>query len=262
GVMALRLASGAVALYIVMRIYGPRLPTDKTALLWFSWLGTVGAIIPFFLISCGAQYLPSGLVGISMAVMPLVTIGLAHFILPDEPLTPRKLIGFLIGFAGLVLLVGPQFLGELKLTGNVPLAQLAVLVAAAAYSVQAVTARKLPPMNALQKSTGVMLASALIGVSLALVFDPTGLRLDNQLANLSTLVLGLFPTALAALLLFRLLDRTDASFVSIVNYLLPPFAYFLGILALDEPFESRALLGLAVIMAGIYLAERGKTKLS
>jgi len=61
-----------------------------------------------------------------------------------------------------------------KLTGNVPLAQLAVLVAAAAYSVQAVTARKIPPMNTLQKSTGVMLASAIIGVFIALIFDPAG----------------------------------------------------------------------------------------
>ncbi len=258
-VMALRLAIGAVALYMVMRFSGQRLPIDKTALVWFSWLGAIGAIIPFFLISWGSQYLPSGLVGISMAVMPLVTIALAHFLLPDEPLTLRKFIGFSTGFVGLVLLVGPQFLGEITLTGHVPLAQLAVLLAAAAYSVQAVTARKSPVMPALQKSTGVMIASAISGVILALVFDPAGLQLDNQIANLATLALGLFPTALAALLLFRLLDRTDAAFVSVVNYLLPPFAYFLGVLALDEPFESRALLGLAIILAGIYLAERGKT---
>ncbi len=258
-VMALRLAIGAVALYLVMRVFGQRLPTDRAALSWFSWLGLIGAIIPFFLISWGTQYLPSGLVGISMAVMPLVTIGLAHFLLPDEPLTLRKFIGFLTGFIGLVLLVGPQFLGEIKQTGNVPLAQLAVLLAAAAYSVQAVTARQSPVMPALQKSTGVMLASAFFGVLIALVFDPSGLKLDNQLANLSTLALGLFPTALAALLLFRLLDRTDAAFVSVVNYLLPPFAYFLGVLALGEPFEGRALIGLAIILGGIYLAERGKT---
>ena len=259
-VMALRLVIGAVVLY--MPSCAPmalRLPTDRVTLIWFSWLGAIGSVIlPFFLISWGAQYLPSGLVGISMAVMPLVTIALAHFLLPDEPLTTSKLVGFLIGFAGLVLLIGPQFLNDLNLTGNVPLAQLAVLLAAASYSVQAVTARKSPDMHALQKSTGVIIASAIGGVFLALVFDPSGLRLDNLGANISTLVLGIFPTGIAALLLFRLLDRTDAAFVSVVNYLLPPFAYFFGILTLGETFESRAILGLAIILAGIYLAERGK----
>ena len=258
-VMALRLIIGAVVLYLIMRANGLTLPTDSTTLLWFGWLGAIGGTLPFFLISWGAQYLPSGLVGISMALMPLVTIALAHFLLPDEPLTTNKLVGFLIGFAGLVLLVGPSFFGEFKLSGKAPLAQLAVILAAAAYSVQAVTARKSPVMHALQKATGVMVGSAIIGLLMALTFDPSGLRLDNQSANLSTLALGIFPTALAALLLFHLLDRTDATFVSVVNYLLPPFAYFFGIIALDETFESRALLGLGVILAGIYLAERGKT---
>ena len=243
-----------------MRAKGLRLPMDQTNWLWFGWLGLVGGILPFFLISWGAQYLPSGLVGISMALMPLVTIALAHFLLPDEPLTPGKLIGFLIGFAGLLLLVGPQFIGQLQFTSHTSLAQLAVILAAAFYSLQAVTARKSPPLHALQKSTGVVMASAIGGLLLAALLDPGGLHFDHATAWLSTLALGLFPTALAALLLFRLLERTDAAFVSVVNYLLPPFSYFFGILTLDEPFEPRALLGLAIILCGIYLAERDKNK--
>ncbi len=257
-VMALRLCIGAVILYALMRYQGLRLRIDKTALAWYAWLGLTGALLPFFLISWGALYLPSGLVGISMALMPLVTIALAHFLLPDEPLTTGKLAGFLTGFIGLVVLVKPQFSQDLSFTGNPALAQMAVILAAASYAVQAVTARKSPAMHPLQKSTGVIAISAAGGLALALIFDPSGLQANVPAALLSVFALGLFPTALAALLLFRLLDRTDAAFVSVVNYLLPPFAWLLGIFTLDEAFEWQALAGLVIILAGIWLAEQNR----
>jgi drug/metabolite transporter (DMT)-like permease len=260
-VMALRLLLGAALLYAILRLRGDRLPDLRGNALWFLWLGAIGSVLPFFLISWGSLHIASGLVGIMMALVPLVTITLAHVLLPDEPLNRSKSFGFIIGFIGLTLLVGPQFLADITFSGLATLAQAAVLAAAALYALQTVTARLSPEMTPLQKSTGVLVAAALQGLAVAIVLDPFGLSEARVEALAATLMLGVFATALAALLLFQLVDRAGASFVSISNYLIPPFAYFLGILALGEELEMRALLGLAIILAGVYVAEKGTPSL-
>ena len=117
-VMTLRLVMGAVILYAMMHLEGLSLPLDPNSLAWFAGLGIIGSVLPFFLISWGTLHLSSGLVGIMMALVPLVTITLSHFMLPDEPMNMTKFIGFSIGFVGLVTLVGPQFLTDISLDGN------------------------------------------------------------------------------------------------------------------------------------------------
>ena len=258
-VMVLRLIVGAVILYAMMRLEGLSLPLDKEALIWFTGLGIIGSVLPFFLIGWGSLYLSSGLVGIMMALVPLVTITLSHFMLPDERMNAIKLFGFLIGFIGLVILVGPQFLSDMTLSGTVFLAQLAIILATSSYALHTVVARKSPQMTAIQKSAGAVIAAAIVGLVLAILVDPFGIGIASTSSIAATLALGIFPTGLAALLLFHLIDRTGTSFVPLSNYLIAPFAYFFGILTLGEPFEMRALLGLLVILVGIYLAERGRS---
>ncbi len=258
-VMALRLVVGAVILYVMMLREGQTLPLDRNSLFWFAGLGIIGSVLPFYLIGWGTLYISSGLVGIMMALVPLVTITLSHFMLDDEPMNRTKFSGFAIGFLGLVILVGPQFLGDFSFTGTLFLAQLAVILAASSYALHTIIARKSPAMTVLQKSTGSIIAAAITGLVLAAFSDPFGIGIASTSSVLATLALGIFPTALAALLLFHLIDRTGTSFAPLTNYLIAPFAYFFGIITLDEAFEMRALLGLVIILVGIYLAEKGKS---
>lgn len=255
-VMALRLLFGALLLYALMRRAGHSLPLDRPALAWFAWLGLIGSVVPFFLLSWGALHIPSGLIGITMALVPLFTLALARLFLPDERPSLARLAGFLIGFAGLVVLIGPQFVLGIEFAGKPFLAQLCAILATFAYALQLVTARHAPDMPFLVKSTGVLIAATLGGVLLALFFDPGGLAQTSPAALAAIIVLGIFPTGLAAPLLFSLIERAGASFVSLSNYLISPFAYFLGVLMLAEPFEPRALAGLAIILCGIYIAEQ------
>ncbi len=258
-VMALRLVIGAIILFAMMRMEGLSLPMDTSSLAWFSGLGVIGSVLPFYLIGWGTLQLPSGLVGIMMALVPLVTITMSHFMCADERMNKIKLLGFAIGFIGLVILVGPQFLGDISLSGSLFLAQLAIILAASSYALHTIIARKSPQMSAIQKSTGAIIAAAVIGVVLAVIADPFGIGIASINSVAATLALGIFPTALAALLLFHLIDRTGTSFAPLSNYLIAPFAYFFGIFTLGEPFEMRALVGLVIILVGIYLAERGKS---
>ena len=111
-------------------------------------------------------------------------------------------------------------------------------------------------MGVTVRAANVLMVSAVFALSAALVFSPDGLANATPEALVAGVALGIFPTALGALALFRLLDRAGAAFVSTSNYLIPAVAVLIGTVFLGEHLEWRALAGLALILAGIALAER------
>lgn len=84
-----------------------------------------------------------------MAVMPLLTLGLAHYLIPGERMTPYRAAGFLVGFVGIVVLMGPDALSELAGSNGQLVPMLAVLGGALSYAVAAILARLRPVSGAL-----------------------------------------------------------------------------------------------------------------
>ena len=125
---------GIVVIFI-QRVQLPRNSNGWTPLLV---LGITNVAIPFFLISWGEQSIDSAVAAILDATVPLFTILIAHYLLHDDKITLLKLLGLLIGFAGVIILmskdIGSSF-GSL-------LGQLAVILASAFYAGSAVFARK------------------------------------------------------------------------------------------------------------------------
>jgi len=257
-VVALRLAIAAMLLWGVALGRGLRMPRDWTSWAWFAWLALTGSFVPFLLISWGTQYIDSALAGILISGVPIFVVTLGHFLLPDEPMNRFKAAGFALGMAGVVALLGPDRLAHLSGAGIALIAELAVLGAALSYAVQAVTARLMPPMSVTIRAANVLMVSAAMALAVALALSPQGLAAATPKALAATVGLGIFPTALGALALFRLLDRAGAGFVSTSNYLIPAVAVLIGMVFLGEQLEWGALAGLALILAGIALSERRK----
>lgn len=255
-IVALRLSVGALVLCSVAAARGVHLRPDLRGLGSFVWLAIIGNLAPFMLITWGAQFIPSGIAGILMAAVPIAVVLLAHVLLRDEPMTRWKAVGVATGFAGIVILMGPQALLGLADTDLSLLAKLAVFAAALCYAVNGVSVRLLRPASAMVRSAGSIAAAAAICLPIALVSAPDGLSGLTVQSALAIVALGLFPTALAALILFRLLESAGASFVSYSNYLVPPFALIVGWLFLAEQPSADAVLGMVVILAGILIATR------
>ena len=108
-----------------------------------------GNALPYSLISWGQTFIDSGLAGILMAIMPLITLVLSHFVIPGERLTRYRVFGFLVGFCGIVVLMGPDELTAIKLGDSQLVAMLAVLGGAVCYAIAAVLARLRPAGDAL-----------------------------------------------------------------------------------------------------------------
>ena len=247
-IVALRLAIGAVILVAVVLATRPALPRTLRMYGHLLVLAIVSIVLPFSLITWAEQSVTSSLASILTATVPLFVIVIAAFFLRDEGITANRLIGLVIGFAGVVILTGgPGAGGDL-----VP--QLALLGAAASYAVGGVYGRRtvtgLAPI--VPAVLQVAIAFAISGVLALVLEDPFGL--DYTPAAIGSLLwLGVFGSAFAYLAFFRLLRRWGATRTSLVAYLMPVVGIALGALVAGERVDLPMIVGTVLVIGGIGL---------
>ncbi|HEY4636057.1 MAG TPA: EamA family transporter [Rhodospirillales bacterium] len=249
---ACRVVVAAVVLYGFVRMQGAALPRGTRFWTYCVLIGVIGNGLPFTLINWGEEHVDSGLAAILMSIMPLATVVLAHFFADGEHMTRAKLAGVVIGFCGVVILVGPE---ALKGLGGDAWRQLAVAAGAFSYGVAMILARNMPPAPLIARSAAVMIVASVIMAPLALAIDaPWRLRPDDA-AIAAALYLGLFPTAFATIIFFYLVQTAGPSMVALVNYLIPVLGVGWGAVVLDEQVTAEAVAALVVILAGIAIAQ-------
>jgi drug/metabolite transporter (DMT)-like permease len=246
-----RIAIGAAMLLIIAYAKGQETPRGLG--LWgrMAFLGIIGNSLPFFLIAWGEQYTPSNLAAILMATIPSFVIVLAHFFTHDEPLTLGKALGALLGFAGVVALIGVD---ALKGLGDVVIGQIAILAGAFSYSLYGINAKRLPPLGSEMLVGTILLAGLIPLIPVWLAIDrPWTLAPDAQ-GWFSLAWLGLLSTGGGNLLFFLLLRRVGAGFGSFNNYLVPLMGLGWGYALGGEKPSWNALAALVLILTGLALA--------
>jgi drug/metabolite transporter (DMT)-like permease len=219
----------------------------------FGWagfvLGAISTALPFWLIAWGQTRIDSGIAAIANASMPIFVALLAIRFAHHERVTGFRAFGLLLGIAGVGVLVGVDPAGGWA--GAV--GTLAVVLASISYA-----AGSLYSQHKLGDSSGLLVstASAFWG---ALVILPFGIaqgpsELPGWEAIVSVAALGLLGTALGLLIYLRLLEGHGSAKASLVVYLLPVVALFFGTAFLDEPLRATAIVGLALILAGVAIA--------
>jgi drug/metabolite transporter (DMT)-like permease len=253
--VATRLVIGAVILVAVVRAMGYTFPPVGRAWLPYVVLAIVGNCMPFWFITWGQTAIDSALAGILMAIMPLTTLLLAHFFVAGERMTPNRAAGFLLGFVGIVVLMGPAALAGL---GGAPievLAQLSVLAGALCYAANGVIIRVTLRGDVWVASAAIIAIAALVSVPVALAVDQPW-RLDPGLSAATILLwIGIGPTAIATLVHLKLIASAGPTFMSLINYCIPVVALLIGVALLGEEPGANAYSGLALILAGIALSQ-------
>ena len=254
-VVAGRLALGTLTLLVIVYARGVRLPPFGPIWGAYALLGFLGNALPFYLIAWGQQVVDSALAGILMAAMPLATLVLAHFVVKGERMTPRRTAGFALGFLGIVFLMEPAAVAGLGGAAIQILAQLAVLGGALCYSANSVLARLLITTDFLTAATGTLLVATVLMIPVALVMDEPWTLHPSAGSVASIVWLGVGPTAIATICYFRLISSAGPTFMSLVNYLSPGVAVFLGVALLGEELGVAAYAGLALILLGIAISQ-------
>ncbi len=248
---ALRITLAAIVLYGYALFNQMPIPRDSKYWVLAFLVGFFGNGLPFTLIGWGEQVIDSGLAAILMAVMPLSTVMLVHVFSSDERLTGQKLVGILVGFGGVIVLVGPE---TLKYMGGDALRQSAVACGAFSYAIATTIAKNMIRLHPAVSGSGVMLTGALQMVILSLTCDQPWLLVPSIKSLVAAAYLGLFPTALATFLYFYLLKIRGATFISFNNYIIPGLGVIWGAIFLNEHVSVQEMVALGLILSGIAIA--------
>jgi drug/metabolite transporter (DMT)-like permease len=244
-----RVTIAAIALNLIVRLTGERLPSSPKAWLPFFGMGLLNNLIPFSLTFWGQTQIPSSLASILIATTPLWTVLLAHFLTFDERLTLNRLGGVLLGVVGVVVTIGPDTLLGLDLNA---LAQLAVIGAAVSYAFAGIYGKRFKGSPPIVTAAGQVTGTAVMMIPVAFLVDrPWTLPLPSLTTWGALLGLGVLSTALAYIIYFRLLASVGATNVLLVTFLIPVSALFLGITILGEQLDPRHFFGMAMIGLGL-----------
>ncbi len=258
--VAARLILGAAILLVMVYLRGARLPafTGSGLRLWGNYLilALLGNCIPFTTITWGQHRTDSALAGILMAVMPLATLVLAHFFVSGERMTRNRVLGFILGFAGILVLMGPTALPGAGGSALAALSQLAILFGALCYAGNSVLTKILARGDdILTASAAMLLVASVIALPIALVVDQPWTLAPSTSSVAAIVWLGVGPTAIATLFYFKLIGSAGPTFMSLVNYMSPAVAVFLGVALLGETPGLHAYLALLLILGGIAISQ-------
>lgn len=256
---AARILLASVVTTLVWGLCGRKFYTTERRAGWPLLLG-VGAAstaLPFMLLSWGQQYVTAGFAGVSMGMMPLLVLPLAHFF-AGETMTQRKSLGLLIGFAGVCILIGPEAFRSSGQTGELA-GRMACLLAACCYAASSILTRRMPPVDPIGLSAVTLWIGAVIVTSLAIVQEGWP-PLPAGLALVVIIILGLVQTAMANLLRIMVIQSAGPTFTSLVNYQVPVWSVVFGIVFLSEAAETTLFIALALILAGVALSQWGALK--
>jgi drug/metabolite transporter (DMT)-like permease len=249
-----RLTLAAVILWGVMAASRQSMPRRRS--LWgaYTVMGFFSGTLPYVLISWGEQYISSGLAALLQATMPIFTVLMAHFAIREERLTMASVLGVAVGFAGVAVLMLPDLRQGLhaSLWG-----QAAIVVSSASYAGAAVYARlRLRGQSPLASTTGQLTMGAVLTLPLALIIDRPFHLSPSPQAWWAWLGLILLGTVIAYIIYYAIIERTSATFVSMVTYVIPVNGLLLGALVLNETLTLNVLVSAILILAGVVLVRR------
>lgn len=254
---ALRVSIAALFLWLLVGALRLNVKFPRRVWLAFLVIGLLNNAIPFTLFAFAQLEIASALAAILNATTPLFTVLVAAIFLNDEKPTALKFLGVIIGFCGVVIMIGADVLGSELLGATLVaiVAQLACLAAAISYAFAGAFGRRFSRygVHPILTATGQLTASSIILWPLALFYDgaSAGLGMLDLAPLLAMLGLAIASTALAYVIYFKLLASVGSTNLLLVTFLVPITASLLGIFVLGEQLSLSDVVGMAFIGIGL-----------
>ena len=256
-VVTLRLVFALLAL--VGFLMARRPPVPRGARLWSILLaqGLMSTALPWILITWAEQYIDSAVATVLNATVPMFTIVIAHFFLHDDRMTSRRLLGLVVGFAGVLVLVHGDIPTGFGGGGLVLLGNLAMLLSSAFYAVSNVYARaKLRGVPSIvQAFYTMLLADAVMWIVTPALEAPFTLPAQG-LTWIAIAWLGVLGAGISYVIFYYLLHTIGPTRISTVTYTIPVVGVTLGVVFLNERLDWSLVLGTVLIVSGVWGARR------
>ncbi|MCB1518667.1 MAG: DMT family transporter [Hyphomicrobiaceae bacterium] len=248
--IAMRVDGAALFLLVVLLVRGRSLPTDPGTWGMLGIQSFINSIGAWTILAWGQQFVGAGLASVLNSTSPIFVFLFTALITRHEALNGRKLLGAILGLAGVVLIVGLDSLSGL---GQSVAGQLACLIGAMLYAGSAIYGRRFASLGALETALGTMLWAAAVLTPLAFVVEsPLTLR-PGMAALGATLALSVLCTGTALLIYFRLVHTLGSLGVASQSYLRAGVGVILGVVLLGEVPTLPVLIGLFAAIFGVAL---------
>lgn len=248
-VVAGRTLIGA-AILIPIAIYRKKFKGAVLGFKFVAFYALLEMIGPWILISTAQQKINSGLAGLLVSTVPIFATIIISLRGDHSVWEFKRIIGIIVGFLGLILVVGIE-----SLTGSADLLSIVMVLIASvsyAYAVIMILAN-LPLVDGIAINGFAMALTTLFWGPIAIAQWPSSISLNSAL---SLIALGIFSTAIAFILFFKLMDEIGAARGSLVTYVNTAVAVVLGVIILKEPLTAGIVVGLPLVLIGSYLASR------
>lgn len=257
-VASYRLIVASIFLLIFYIIGKYKTSLNRTDLIMLLFVGVVGNFLPFYLISWSEQHIQSSTAGILMGVGPILTLILSHFFTKDDRFTYSKLISISIGFIGVLFIFEIDTLFNFGTANSLQLfSKFLIIIAALGYMISNIVAyNTLKHIDSFSITFFATLFGALISVPFLLYSETIQPSYINFNALLPILYLGIFPTALAFQLRYHITKTSGPVFLSYVAYLIPIFALIWGFVLLSEEIYLNSIIGITLILFGVYIGKK------
>ena len=215
-------------------------------------VGILNAVFPFAALAYASATLPAGLLSVTNAITPLWGAIIAWAWL-KESLPLSRVLGLLVGFAGIVVLVSDKLLSSQVQGSGEALAFVAAVGGPFFYGLAACyTTRYLTGVDGMACATGSMVSAAVVLMPLALaVWPSTPVPMSSWMIGAT---LAIVSSGIAYLLFFRLIANVGPQKAITVTFLIPPFGVWWGWLLLDETPTLSMFIGAGIILVGTALA--------
>ncbi len=251
---AIRVAIGTLALAPYALIKGLVFPTTLAMWLLVLAMTLLNVVIPFFLISWAELTIDAGVTSLLMGIGPFLALMGSHFFTTDDKINRRKSLGVGLGCAGGVTIVGWDALNQLG--GNHLLAQFSAMGGCFCYVVAGILIRRIdiPPIPL---AFLALLIGTVVLIPLAILTDGMLTDLPSDAALWALIYLGVFPTGIAYILRFYLINKVGYSTFSMSVNMIPVFGIFMGYLLLGEQLRPQVLIALALVLLGLHFMRSG-----
>ena len=248
----LRIFLGAMLIVIICFFKKIKIEAFSKDWYWFAIIGFVNLVIPFFLIAYGVQKIQSNFAAILMSTTPLSSAILAHFFTKTEKINFTKIIGVVVGFAGIVIL----FSDNLLINNENFFYALMILVGSTFYVIGGILTLKISSKKNENLTSSILIWGSLIIFPIMIYYEQPWNFTPRLDSTISLIYLGVFPTGIAWLIRFHILKKNGLVFHSQVAYLIPIFGVILGYIFLNEVITLKVLIALIAVVVGFYFVRR------
>lgn len=251
----IRFIIASVILLGLLKIRKQSLPTSRRDWMLLAGVGVMAFSLNYGLLFWGEQYISSGLAALLQATAPAFGLVIAHFYLPEEKMSPAKIIGVLIGIVGVGVIFSSQLrvAGPKALAGSLALLLSAVFVAYSNVIVKAYCKHLEPTVLAAGQMMCGLVPLLLIGIPLE--GNPFNFHW-TPVAVVAMFYLAIVGSVVAFVLYYWLMKNMDVTKTLLIALVTPVVAVILGMIVLKETLEWRTLLGGAMIISGIAMLVR------